>query len=92
MTTNFTNDGLMVSNGQVIARNVSVSTNYDGESNYITLSYTDENGVFNRSTKSFHEYTMMVDHASKTIDGILPKNDDWYLFWSNNTSPMYGVD
>lgn len=92
MTTNFTNDGLMVSEGQVIARNVSVSTNYNGEENFLTISYTDENGVYNRSTKNFHEYTMMVDHVSKTIDGVLPNNEGWYLFWKNqNSSPLFGV-
>ena len=92
MTTNFTNDGLMVSEGQVIARNVSVSSNYNGEENFLTISYTDENGIYNRSTKNFHEYTMMVDHVSKTIDGVLPNNEGWYLFWMNqNSSPLFGV-
>lgn len=83
MTTNFTNNGLMVSEGQVVARNVSVSTNYNGEENFIILSYTDENGVYNRTTKNFHDYTVMVDYKSRTIDGILPKNEDWYVFWNN---------
>jgi len=92
MTTNFTKDGIMVSEGQVIARNVSVSTSYNGEENFLTLSYTDGNGIYNRTTKNFHEYTMMVDHVSKTIDGVLPHNEDWYLFWKNqNSAPLFGV-
>ena len=92
MTTNFTSNGIMVSEGEVIANGISVSTQYDGEQNYLTLSYVDKHGVFTRNTKNFHEYTFMVDHISKTIDGILPKNEDWYLFWRDqNSSPLFGV-
>lgn len=93
MTTNFTNDGLMVSNGQVIAQKVAAELHYNGESNFLSLSYIDENGILNKTIKNLHEYTVMVDHETKTVNGILPKNEEWYLFWKNkNVSPMFGLD
>jgi len=92
MTTNFTNDGIMVREGTVIAQNVAAKLYYNGEKNFLILSYIDENGVLNKTTKSVHDYTMMVDHTTKTINGILPKNEEWYLFWKNATSPMYGLE
>jgi hypothetical protein len=92
MTTNFTNDGIMVSDGVVIAQNVRAELQYNGSENFLNLSYTDENGIYNRTTKSVHDYSLMVDHVSKTIDGVLPKNEDWYLFWNNKSSPMYGLN
>ena len=92
MTTNFTNNGIMVSNGQVIAQKVAAQMQYNGEQNFLSLSYIDENGILNKTIKSVHDYTLMVDHDTKTINGVLPKNEDWYLFWKNTISPMYGLE
>lgn len=93
MTTNLTNNGIMVRAGNVIAQKVAAELHYNGESNFLSLSYIDENGIFNKTIKHIHEYTIMVDHGTKTINGILPKNEEWYLFWQNkNVSPMFGLD
>jgi hypothetical protein len=92
MTTNFTDDGIMVTQGVVIDDNVSVSTYYNGEQNLLSLSYIDKSGILNKTTKSLGEYTLMVDHESNTINGILPKNDEWYLFWNNkNNLSVFGI-
>jgi hypothetical protein len=82
----------MVSNGQVIAQKVAAQMQYNGEQNFLSLSYIDENGILNKTIKSVHDYTLMVDHDTKTINGVLPKNEDWYLFWKNTISPMYGLE
>jgi hypothetical protein len=92
MTTNFTDDGIMVTEGVVIDDNVSVSTYYNGEQNLLSLSYIDNSGILNKTTKSLEEYTLMVDHESNTINGILPKNGEWYLFWNNkNNLSVFGI-
>lgn len=93
MTTNLTNKGIMVRAGNVISQKVAAELQYNGESNFLSLSYIDENGILNKTIKNLHEYTVMVDHETKTINGILPKNEEWYLFWQNkNVCPMFGLD
>ena len=93
MTTKLTNNGIMVRAGNVIAQKVAAELHYNGESNFLSLSYIDENGILNKTIKNIHEYTIMVDHGTKTINGILPKNEEWYLFWQNKIiSPMFGLD
>jgi hypothetical protein len=92
MTTKFTNDGIMVRNGAVIAENVGAELHYNGECNFLSLSYFDERGIFNKTCESVHDYTMMVDGTTKTINGILPKNEDWYLFWNNDKKvSVFGI-
>lgn len=92
MTTNFTDNGIMVSEGEVIAQNVSVQVHYNGQENFLSLSYIDENGVLNKTMKSVHDYSLMVDPKTITIDSVLPKNENWYLFWNNeNTPAVFGL-
>jgi hypothetical protein len=82
MKTNFTTNGIMVSDGQVIAKNVSVIHYSNSEERLLTLSYHDNMGILKRSTTNLNDYTLMLDKAN-TITGVLPNNEDWYLFWNN---------
>lgn len=81
--TNLTNDGIMMVDGEVVADGVNVFHHFNGESNYLTLSYTDRNGVLNTNTTNFNSYRFTFDD-DVVFNGILPNNEDWYLFWNNN--------
>jgi hypothetical protein len=83
MTTKYTTNGIMVRDGKVLSDDVTVSTYTDEQDHYLNLAYTDENGIYNESSKSFNEYKIMVDRGTSTIDGILSRQNDWYLFWNN---------
>jgi hypothetical protein len=92
MTTNFTNNGILVSEGELISSKVNASIRHDGERNYVNISYVDRNGVYVKTTKSHHDYTFMTDNNTKTINGLLAKNENLYLFWNNlDSAPLYGV-
>jgi len=81
-TTTFTSDGVMMSDGAVIATNVRAQNNFDTGENLVTLTYVDGNGVYNKTTNSLEEYRMSMD-KSRTINSLMPNSDNWYLFWNN---------
>jgi hypothetical protein len=69
----------MISGGHIIATRVTVD--YVNPDN-IRLSYTDNNGVYNKTVKSSTEYSYVLDNHN-TITGVLSNKEDWYLFWNN---------
>ncbi len=76
----------MVRDGTVIGHNVSVYMYSDGGKTLLSISYVDYDGILNKTVSSIHDYKFTIDMETKTIDGILPIKEDWYLFWRNNNS------
>jgi hypothetical protein len=87
MKEQLTSNGIMMSNGDIIATDVMVEHNV--LDNEIRYSYTNEDG-YRHGTMNFHPHiTPMYDMGNK-IMGLLANKPDpdnsWYLFWSNDNS------
>lgn len=85
MKEQLTMNGIMVSNGDVIATDVMVEHNV--MANEIRYSYRDDTGM-RYGTMGLEPYATAMYDSSNRIDGILTKkpdpDNDWYLFWTNN--------
>ena len=81
-----TNNGIMMSNGEIIAVDVMVEHNV--MDNEIRYSYEGEHGA-RWGTINFLPNTTAFYDANHKITGLLTNRPDplneWYLFWDNNS-------
>ena len=71
----------MMSNGNLVAKNVSVKMHLIDGKNVIHLVYTGEDGIYRSTIKNYNHYRFMTDIRTNTISSILCYEDDFYLFW-----------
>lgn len=85
MKEQLTNNGVMMSHGDVIATDVMVEHNL--MSNEIRYSYTNEDG-YRYGTMNFSSHITPMFDSSNRINGLLTNKPDpmneTYIFWTNN--------
>ena len=82
MTDTLTNNGVIVSEGEVIATDVLVKHHL--VDNSLSITYTDiVTNSYTSTTRDINTGYSLIRDAGDNITGVLPKQEEaWYLFWN----------
>jgi len=85
--TDITFNGILIQEGDVIAKGVYLGcqANDPSEGSVFVINYMDRNGIYNSRKTNIGEFGFILDSQEKKIEGIIPRNEDWYLFWENSS-------
>ncbi len=82
MTDTLTNNGVIVSEGEVIATDVLVKHHL--VDNSLSITYTDiATNSYTSTTRDINTGYSLIRDDGDNITGVLPKQEEaWYLFWN----------